>query len=96
MDFQILFNIATGLISVLIGVLIRTLWESLTSLRNQDAKLAEKVAKIEILVIGEYVKRDEFNRLSEALFRKLDKIDGKLDGKQDRGHHPGIPPSVSS
>lgn len=60
------------------------MWDSLRDLRDADKELAEKVSKIEVLVAGEYVKHDDLDRLSDAIFKKLDRIEFKLDSKADR------------
>ena len=44
----------------------------------------EKVNQIEVLVAGQYVKRDDFDKLANAIFAKLDKISDKIDSKADR------------
>ena len=51
---------------------------------KQDQTLADKVARIEVLVAGEYVKKDEFERAIERLFDKLDHIEMKIDQKADK------------
>ncbi len=57
---------------------------SLAEMRHDDSVLAAKVQAIEVLVAGQYVKRDELEKLSQAIFSKLDKIMDKLDAKVDR------------
>ena len=84
MDFQELFNIAMGFIMAIFGWFLRISWESMTSLQKQDRDLADKVARIEVLVAGEYVKKDEFDRAIERLFDKLDHIEMKIDSKADK------------
>jgi hypothetical protein len=68
--------VVSGLFLVF-GWWIATLQASLKELRCEDRDLAEKVQHIELLVAGKYVQKDEFDRLSAALFAKLDKIDDK-------------------
>ncbi len=63
---------------------MRTMWASLKELQTQDGKLAEKVSSIEVLVAGQYVKRDDMDRSMAALFTKLDRIEDKLYGKADK------------
>ena len=63
---------------------MRIMWDSLQNLQHQDRELAEKVSKIEVLVAGEYVKKDDFDRIIERLFDKLDHIELKIDSKQDK------------
>lgn len=84
MDFQELFNIAMGFIMAIFGWFLRISWESMVSLQKQDRDLADKVARIEVLVAGEYVKKDEFDRAIERLFDKLDHIEMKIDQKADK------------
>jgi len=81
---QTLFNIAVGLAGALGGWILNTLWQEIKSMQTTDQKLADKVASIEILVAGQYVKRDDIQVLSTAIFAKLDRIEDKLDGKVDK------------
>lgn len=74
MDYQVLFNLAVGIIGVLFGVIIKIMWDSLSNMKRADAELAKDVAQIQILVAGEYVKRDYFERKIDAIFKKLDDI----------------------
>ncbi len=84
MDMQTSFNIAVGLIAFLGGWVLNSLRENIQSLQKSDSELATKVQGIELLVAGSYVKRDDLDKLTVALFAKLDKIDAKLDGKADK------------
>lgn len=81
---QTLFNIAVGLVGALGGWILNTLWQEIKSMQETDDKLADKVSRIEILVAGQYVKRDDMQVLSSAIFAKLDRIEDKLDGKADK------------
>lgn len=84
MDWQDLFNVAMGFIMTLFGYGLRVSWESLTSLQKADKELSDKVARIEVLVAGEYVKKEDFERVIERLFDKLDHIEIKIDNKADK------------
>lgn len=79
MDFQLLFNIALGGFSGLVGWLLNNLHQSMRELTKADAELVLKVNAIEVLVAGSYVTRHEFNSKIDAMFAKLDSIDEKLD-----------------
>lgn len=83
-EFQILFNIVLGIAAFFGGFLLHAVWGDLQKLKDADVKLAEKVSSIETLVAGNYVTREEFSKHIDALFRKLDKIDEKLDRKVDK------------
>jgi hypothetical protein len=84
MDIQAAFNIAIGLVAFLGGWILNGLRDSMKHLHDSDAELATKVQAIELLVAGSYVKRDDLDKLTTALFAKLDKIDAKLDAKADK------------
>jgi len=83
-EFQDLFNTAMGALLLLGGWFMRIMWDSLQGLQRQDRELADKVGKIEVLVAGEYVKKDDFDRVIERLFDKLDHIELKIDNKADK------------
>ena len=87
MDYQVLFNIAGGVAAFFGGWWLKVIHETVRDLQETDKRLADKVAAIEVLVAGAYVKRDDFDKSVEAIFRKLDRIEDKLDGKQDKGPH---------
>lgn len=65
--------------------LLRVIWEGLRELQKADVDLAAKISEIQLLVAGNYVKKDELDGIIKALFAKLDKIEDKLDKKVDRG-----------
>lgn len=81
---QTIINYIIGAIFTVSGWTLKTIWGSLKDLQNTDRDLAEKVNSIELLVAGQYVKRDDFERFCSAIFIKLDKISDKLDGKADK------------
>lgn len=90
-EVQMFVNAALGVFAFVGGILAKVVWEAITTLRaslaemrEEDSKLAAKVQAIEVLVAGTYIKRDEFERLSAAIFAKLDKIIEKIDAKVDR------------
>ena len=66
------------------GFLLKSVWDAVKDLQNADKDLVNKVSEIEVLVVGAYVKKDEFNNVANALFNKLDKIMDKLDAKADK------------
>ncbi len=84
MDAQTAFNILLGMTAFLGGWVLNSLKDSINNLQKVDTQLANKVQGIEILVAGEYVKRVDLDKLTLALFAKLDKIETKIDGKMDK------------
>lgn len=81
---QDFLNWAFGIFNLIIGGLLKAIWDSYKELKKTDSELAEKVNQIEVLVAGTYVKRDDFDKVANAIFSKLDKISDKLDRKADR------------
>ena len=84
MDFQFLLNVALSIIGTISGWLFKVLWDAIVDLRKADDALIDKVAKIEIMVAGSYVTRDEFQKTVTAMFAKLDRIEDKIGQKADR------------
>jgi hypothetical protein len=83
-DPQTLFNVLVGLVAFFGGWVLNSLRDSIKALHTSDESLSTKVQSIEVLVAGSYVKRDDMDKLTAALFAKLDKIESKLDGKADK------------
>ena len=84
MDTQTAFNIVLSLVAFLGGWVLNSLRDSIRALHESNTELTSKVQHIEVLVAGSYVKRDDLDKLTTALFNKLDKIEAKLDGKADK------------
>ena len=81
---QSIYNWAFGLLNLVFGFALKAIWDSYKELKATDMSLAEKVNSIEILVAGNYVKKDDFDRFTDAIFTKLDKISDKIDNKADK------------
>ena len=81
---QMIINWLLAGFGALIGFLLNAVWQAVKDLQKADTTLADKVGKIEVLVAGAYVKREEFDRALTRLFEKLDHIDSKLDSKADK------------
>ena len=84
MNEQQFFNVAFAIIGALGGWCMRVMWQSLKELQQQDSKLADKVGNVEVLVAGQYVKRDDINRDIATIFAKLDRIEDKMNKKADK------------
>jgi len=73
-EYQVLFDVAIGVIGVLGGWTLNTVWAAVKDLQNADKELAEKVGQIEVLVAGRYVTREDFNQVLNQVFERLDRI----------------------
>ncbi len=83
MDQQ-LFNVLFAVVGVLGGWWMKATWEALKSLEHADRALSTQVGELRVLVAGGYVKTEQFESHSSAMFSKLDRIEDKLDGKVDK------------
>ena len=83
-EYQVFFDVAVGVIGVLGGWVLNTVWGAVKDLQEADKDLADKVAAIEVLVAGRYVTRDEFNTVLNQVFAKLDTIRDLVSQKADR------------
>lgn len=84
MEAQTIINAVFAMAGAMGGFILNAVWSGLKDLREADMALTTKVQNIEVLVAGSYVKTDAFSTMTEALFRKLDKIESKLDTKMDK------------
>ena len=81
---QTLFNYALALCGALGGWVLKVIWDAVKDLQAADKVLVEKVNTIEILIAGNYMSKQDFDKIAIAIFAKLDKIDDKLDRKADK------------
>lgn len=84
MDNQQLFNVLFAIVGVLGGWWMKAMWEAVKSLETADKELSNQVSELRVLVAGGYVKTEQFESLSKAIFAKLDRIEDKLDLKADK------------
>ena len=64
--------------SAVLGFLLNSVWQAVKDLQKADSELTKRVGEIEVLVAGNYVTRQEFDRVIDKLFDKLDIIDAKI------------------
>ena len=81
---QTMINAIIGGFAAAVAFILRVIWEGLRELQKADVDLTAKISEIQLLVAGNYVKKDELDGVIKALFVKLDKIEDKLDKKVDR------------
>lgn len=84
MNFQDGFNLVVMALAALFGWMLNVLYTTMRDLQNADKELTEKVQRVEVLVAGNYPTRGEFDSKIDALFRKLDTIEDKIDKKADK------------
>jgi len=84
MGWQEAFNTLVGVGLVVLGWLLKNMTDAIKDLRIKDDTLADKVSSLDTKMAGEFVHKDDLQRLSDAIFKKLDRIEEKLDRKVDR------------
>lgn len=88
MNDQVIFNWVVGLLGAIAGWWFKVMWNEIKEIKHEGKELADRVAAIDVLVAGQYVKREYFEaklmELSSALFNKLDRIEDKIDRKADK------------
>lgn len=83
-EMQLIFNIVAGIAGFFGSVVLRTQLTTIKDVQSDHARLAQKLAEIEILVAGNYVKRSDLDQMVSAIFAKLDRMETKLDNKADK------------
>ncbi len=81
---QTLINYLMAGFGAAISFILRVIWEGVRELQKCDLEITSKINEIQLLVAGQYVKKEDLEKLSTALFNKLDRIELKVDGKMDR------------
>lgn len=84
MDPQTIINGLFAIAGGLSGWVLKNVHEAVKELYTADITLSEKVHKIDLLVAGQYVRKEDMDKMVTALFTKLDRIETKLDGKADK------------
>lgn len=80
MDAQTLFNAVVSLASVLGGVMLKSIYDAITSLREEDGALHDRINSLP----GTYMRRDDFLNFASDIKETLHRIESKIDGKADK------------
>ncbi len=83
-DYQILFNSAFAALLLIIGWIMRAMFETLRDLRRKDQDIYDKVSTLAVQIPEKYVLKTEMSKLVDRLFDKLDRIEHKIDTKADK------------
>ena len=74
-----LYTIVTAL-AAFFGILyVKNMDKKITDAKELASSANAKIHTIEVLVAGNYVKKEDHDKMSEAMFKKLDRIEDKLD-----------------
>ena len=74
---QSIINSLLGGALAALGWFARQIWDAIKELRSDLARLREELP-------SRYVPKDELHQFSVAIFKKLDRIEDKIDTKKDK------------
>ena len=74
LDYQVLFNWASGALTAVALIVVTLVINLLRGLFVDLTAFREEVAK-------DYLRKDDFNRVADRIFTKLDIINNKIDWK---------------
>lgn len=72
------------LVGVLLGWLIKGLFNSIAELKHADGNLAQSVTELRIALPERYVSKSDFVQMGDNIFEALRRIEDKLDRKVDK------------
>jgi uncharacterized coiled-coil DUF342 family protein len=77
MDWQILINIALGVLIGFIGWFAREIWDSVKELRKDIHQIEKNLPEI-------YVRRDEMKEVRQEMMARFDKLESMMSSFFDR------------
>ncbi len=75
--------VIAGLLAAL-SFILKVIWDGLRELQKADVDLTGQIATVRLMMADSYIKKEDFDRMANALFAKLDKIEAKIDLKADK------------
>lgn len=88
---QTVMNAVFCVLGFLLMFMLNSITASIKDLRAADARLADSIVKLsealasfQCVVAGQYVTNERLERLENALFRKLDRIEDQAAHRQSR------------
>lgn len=75
MSYQDYFNLLLGLIAFLGGWWMKAIWNAIKKLEDTDLRMLTKISSIEVIIAGQYVKKQEVDDMLNKISQKLSKIE---------------------
>ena len=85
---QTFINAALGVIVAGLSAILKVLRDGIGELRMSNKDLSSEISAVKLQMSDSYIKKADFERMTEAIFVKLDRIDAKLDAKADKPSRP--------
>ena len=76
---QSIINFIFGALMMLMGGVVKAVWDGIKELQRADKELTDKVSSVELLVAGDYAKKDYVENKIDAIFVKLDRLGDKME-----------------
>jgi hypothetical protein len=76
--YQHMFNLALGLLAIVSNLFIALLWWLISTNNERTNHNATRIGEVQLLVVEEYLKKDEHLVYMGQIFKKLESIDGKI------------------
>lgn len=84
MDTQTVFNVIIALSGGLGGFVLKLIWDAIKTLQSTDTAMAADLSSLKVMVAGQYITRDEYKSDLTDIKTALQRIEDKLDSKQDK------------
>lgn len=72
-------TIVLGIAGFLAVLYVKNMDKKISDAKDLASSANAKIHTIEVLVAGEYVRKEDHDKMTEAMFKKLDRIEDKLD-----------------
>lgn len=80
-----IIDILIGLLLTLVGVLMNNMWKEIQDLRRAKHAHTSEIAALKILVVGDYVKRDELRDIMKDITTEMKTGFTNLNSRIDSG-----------
>ena len=75
MSQQDYFNLLLGLVAFLGGWWMKVIWSAMKKLEDTDLQMMTKFSSIEVIIAGQYAKKEEVEDMFNKINQKLTKIE---------------------
>lgn len=79
-----IIQIAGGGVITLLGFLLSRTYGRIDQAHKDLGTVRKEMTELALQVAKEYIRRDDFQAVTDAIFKKLDRIEDKLDAKADK------------
>jgi hypothetical protein len=78
LDVNTLFTALVGLITAVLGWYVRSMKDSIDALHKADQELTKEVNKLNVLVVGDYVRQSHMTEFRSEVISRLNDISGDV------------------